>query len=370
MSLLLLWLGLSAAVWSITLLGVLGWGRSSRLSEGTSEAGVQVCVPARNEARNIDACVRSVLASSHEQLTFVVADDQSTDATATLALRAADGHPAFTLRAVPDRPQGWSGKAWACTLAAKSATAPYLLFLDADVRVSPSFIARMVGVAEREQVDLVSALGTWDVRGLGETVVVPTIGWLIRGAADPDAVNRGERAFANGQALLVRRSAYLAIGGHSAVKGTVLDDVRLAEAMMESGAKVRLYWAPGGFTVRLYDGVREVFEGYRKNLFEGLGRSRVLAVVGAVSLLAFGVLPILGPWLAWGQPVASVLAWVTIAAMVGTRVRLERLDGRSGLVAPLHPVGLAFLVAVLAASALSREVSWKGRTFTGGSASS
>ena len=370
MSALLLWLGLSAAVWTLTLLGVMGWGRSSRLGTEESGAGVQVCVPARNEARNIDACVRAVLASSHPGLTLVVADDQSTDDTASIALRAADGHPSFTLRAVPDRPTGWSGKAWACTLAAKSATAPYLLFLDADVRVSPTFIARLVAAAEREEADLVSALGTWDVRGLGETVVVPTIGWLIRGAADPDAVNRGERAFANGQALLVRRSAYAALGGHGAVKSTVLDDVRLAEAMRDSGKRVRLYWAPSGFTVRLYDGVREVFDGYRKNLFEGLGRSRVLATLGAMGLLLFGVFPIAGPWLAGGQPLASALAWWTLAALVATRVRLERLDGRSGLLGPLHPVGLLFLVGVLVASASSREVRWKGRTFTGGSASS
>ncbi|MFN7613800.1 MAG: glycosyltransferase family 2 protein, partial [Phycisphaerae bacterium] len=75
---------------------------------------VSVCIPARNEEANIEACVRGILASTHSNVEVLVYDDQSTDRTpAILAKLAAEDS---RVRIVPTKtlPDGWNGKQHAC----------------------------------------------------------------------------------------------------------------------------------------------------------------------------------------------------------------------------------------------------------------
>ncbi len=50
---------------------------------------VSVIVPARDEARNIEACIRSILSSHWPQIEVIVVDDQSSDGTGGIARRVA-----------------------------------------------------------------------------------------------------------------------------------------------------------------------------------------------------------------------------------------------------------------------------------------
>lgn len=72
--------------------------------------GLLVVIPARDEARNIAACLRSVQASDHPGLRVVVFDDGSTDGSAELAraegVEVIDGGGGAL-------PAGWKGKPWA-----------------------------------------------------------------------------------------------------------------------------------------------------------------------------------------------------------------------------------------------------------------
>ncbi len=87
---------------------------------------VSVIIPARNEAPRIDAVVRAVLdqAASGSRVEVLVADDGSTDGTASLAARAG-------ARVLPTG-GGEGNPAAARNLAAREATGDILLFLDGD----------------------------------------------------------------------------------------------------------------------------------------------------------------------------------------------------------------------------------------------
>ena len=58
---------------------------------------ISVCIPARNEARNIRACVEAVLAQDYPNLEVIVLDDRSSDTTpsilADIASRDSRLHP-------------------------------------------------------------------------------------------------------------------------------------------------------------------------------------------------------------------------------------------------------------------------------------
>jgi hypothetical protein len=358
--------------WALLHVGFSTWVRRWELKklDISGSLDLQIVVPARNEALNIGACVRAlclVEGATH----VVIADDGSDDGTGQIALDAASGDARVRVLTVPERPAGWSGKAWACQCAAQG-DSRWLLFIDADVRLHPRAAGSAVALAEQVGLELVSLFGRWDVGTFGERLLVPAFGWLIRGAVPMGAVNdpKSAMAFANGQFILVDRAAWNGVGGHGAVKGEVLDDVRLAEALVGAGARQALRWAPWAFDVRLYRSGAEVVAGYRKNLFDGLRRRRVVAAVSVVALLWLFVTPVVALWvgLAGCSQLTVGFAAGALLTQVALRWRQEALDGRPGWIALLHPVAGVVMATTLALSWLMPTTSWKGRSFEGGQA--
>src|ERR1044072_4988345 len=114
---------------------------------------VSVIIPARNEARNIERCVRSVLATDYSQIEVIVVDDRSTDGTAEIVEPATGRRPPLIRGAEPP-PAGWFGKQWAIMQGYLAATGDLLLFADADTRHERELIGRAVAALQAERVDL------------------------------------------------------------------------------------------------------------------------------------------------------------------------------------------------------------------------
>ena len=379
------YLGLLSLMWLGLLVGVPRWGRDWTLrvpDHGPPEAGptVSICIPARDEALNIGACVRAALDSEWPDLEVVVVDDRSTDGTADAARAAAAGDPRLRIVAGTEPPAGWAGKAWACARAAGEARAGLLLFLDADVRIHPAAVRVLVAELDDRSLQLLSIFATWELVGFWERVVIPTVGWFIRGAVDLDRINDpgAPEAFANGQLILVRREGYDAVGGHAAIKDQILDDVRLAECFKRRGQAIGLRVAPWLFRVRLYRSLGVIFAGYSKNLYEGMGRrpgvglGAVLFIVVGTLLPYVAVVAAVGARLLWGWTVPGWgwIAWLAAlcVAQIAFRWRIERRDGRSGAIAWAHPIANVVLIAILLRSVFGVRASWKGRSFVDGRA--
>ena len=381
------YLGLITFVWSVMLLAVQNWGREWKILEPTEPApdsglSVSVCVPARNEALNIGDCVAAVLDNDWPNLELIVVDDRSSDNTGDVAREAANGDTRLKVIDGIEPPSGWAGKPWACMRAAKESKGAWLVFVDADVRLHPKAIRALVETAEANDLALLSLFGTWIVEGFWERVLIPSVGWLIRGAVDLNKVNNvaHPEAFANGQLIAMRRDAYFGIEGHKSVQSEVLEDVRLAEVMKRNGFASQVRPAPWAFRVRLYRSLQEIINGYTKNLYEGLGRRPMAGFGAAVFLFICALLPFclaiglsIGT-LAFGWQVASIwqIAWLwgIVFLQWGFRYRQERMDGRSGQIAWAQPLANALLIWILLRSTMKVSVEWKGRSFTDGKASS
>src|SRR6266700_704094 len=101
---------------------------------------VSVIIPARNEARNIERCVRSVLATKYAPIEVIVVDDRSTDGTAEI-VEPTTGNRLRLVRGV-ELPAGWFGKQWAIVQGYRVARGELLLLADADTRHEPELLPR------------------------------------------------------------------------------------------------------------------------------------------------------------------------------------------------------------------------------------
>src|SRR5262249_45559929 len=93
------------------------------LPSGAAPAGaplISVVLPVRNEAANIERCVRSLLAQNYPNFEIVVVDDGSTDATPLILSRLAAEDARLCVVRNSHLPRGWTGKNHAVHVGARS----------------------------------------------------------------------------------------------------------------------------------------------------------------------------------------------------------------------------------------------------------
>jgi chlorobactene glucosyltransferase len=338
---------------------------------------VTVIIPARDERRNIAACVRSVLSSTYPALEVVVVDDHSTDGTGALAREAGAGDRRLCVLEPPPLPGGWFGKQWACATGAAAARGAVLCFADADTRQAPDLVARSLNAMRARQADLLSVVGRQELGTFWERVVQPQVFAVMAGRyGSTERIGRSRHAhdkIANGQCLFVRRDAYDAAGGHGAVRSSVSDDLVLAKRVFQSGRQVAIVLGPDQLSTRMYTSLGELTRGWRKNMFAG-GRETMPNALGrAVFPLLLLLPPLFSLWplvllagyaLGWAEPATA--AWAAVAALL-TLASWSVVYRRAGLpawYAFAYPAGAAVLLGiVLQAIARGRRVEWKGREY-------
>lgn len=346
-----------------------------------ADDALSVVIPARNEAPNIERAVRSALALDWPgRLEVVVLDDRSTDGTGEILARLAAEDDRLRVIEGVELPAGWLGKPHALHRAQQHATGDWLWFVDADVTLDPQGARRLVGRVLSEEAEMASALGELVVESFWERVVQTRIGAVIAGGNPLEEVNdpEHERALANGQCLLFSRAAYDRLGGHEAIKQSVLDDVDFAKRAKAEGVVYRLFYGPGVFRCRMYTGLGEIWQGWTKNLFPALDYSLIATAVVTLLLFAFSLLPfvLLAKNLAYaaaGWPVEWVFIYLEVAIcalILATDALGHAIRGYRWHLFWTFPLGMAVILALFWNSAIritsGKGAVWKGRVVEAG----
>ncbi|WP_035986935.1 glycosyltransferase [Leptolyngbya sp. KIOST-1] len=271
-------------------------------TEAVPEASIDVIIPAFNEADNIRDCVEAVLTTvlpGGKRFEVWIADDQSTDATGQFAAELAAQHPNVHHLAVPPRPAGkvGHGKNWACAQAAPLAQGDYLLFIDADVRLSSGAIAAALAEAQSHQADLLSCAPKIICGCFAEWLVQPIMMSAIAIAYDFQAINDStavEDAFAAGPFMLFRREAYHQIGGHAALHDVIVEDVELARQIRRHELRLRYVLGIDLLGVRMYSSFGTLWEGWTKNYYLGTEENLPLTLLSAFTIALVFVMPWVG----------------------------------------------------------------------------
>jgi hypothetical protein len=339
----------------------------------TEPPAVSVLIPARNEARAIRATVDAALRSEHVCLEVIVLDDHSTDTTAAIVREMAARDHRLRLAYAPPLPPGWCGKQHACAVLATLASHPLLVFIDADVRLTPHGLVRLAAFRQHCAADLISGLPRQEMETFVERLVIPLMHFLLLGFLPMYRMRRsGHPAYGAGcgQLLMTHRDAYDAVGGHTAIRASLHDGLTLPRAFRRVGLRTDLCDATEIATCRMYGNASEVWHGLAKNATEGLA-SPALLMPATVFLLGGQVVPLL--LLALGglgllSPLATGLASLGMLAAYYPRLWALRRFGHPWREALLSPFGILLLLAIqwyaYVCAVCGYPATWKGRAYT------
>ncbi len=230
---------------------------------------VSVIIPARNEEARIADCLASVFAQETPPAEVLVVDDASTDGTAAVVEAIRQRAPSLRLIRNRTLPPGWIGKSHALHLGSAAARGGWLLFIDADVTLAPQAVGGALARAKAEGADLLSLSPEQTCVTWWEQLVQPVVFTFLASRYRRAEINdpAAPAAAANGQFLLIRRDAYLDLGGHEAIRSEVLEDVALARRAKARGYRIALHLGIGLARARMYTSFRQLVEGWGKNLY-------------------------------------------------------------------------------------------------------
>lgn len=325
---------------------------------------MSVIVPARNEEACLGACLESLVTQTGVSLEIILVDDGSSDRTRAIA----DSFSGVRVLEPDPLPDGWTGKNNAVTAGAKAARGEWLLFTDADTVHKPGSLARAVREANDNNVDLLSYSPEQEVHGFWEKAVMPVIFAELARKYPPSKISdfSTNMAAANGQYLLIRRASYDAIGGHTAVAGSLLEDVALARRVRDSGRKIRFRYGGDAVRTRMYRSFSQLREGWTKNLSLLFpGAIGVAIVRGLEFLLVLACLAVFGIAVGTGEW-RHAIVFLVVPVMTVMRIATAHFSWESNF---LGILGLPMFSYLLVRSRLSykqKRVMWKGRTYPSG----
>ena len=334
---------------------------------------LSIIVPARNEERQIEACVRSLLAQRYARFEVIAVNDRSDDRTGAILAALAREDARLTVINGEALAHGWIGKPWALEQGARIARGEWLLFTDADTQHEPLAASSAIAYALAHRAQILSLLTTQRFVSIAERALLPTILWMIAFAVGSlDAINdprRLDAAIFNGQFIAFERAAYDALGGHGAVRDRIAEDYEFARLVKRDGRfRARLAGANDLVFTRMYRSLPEIWNGFSKNLFLAVEHDPARALAGSLVLAALSPLPgiLLCDALRAGKPRraarmgAVILAGVAAAELAMRRSRFPRGSGA------FFPLGVAAMLAIFLNSAFRHRtgrVGWRGRTY-------
>jgi chlorobactene glucosyltransferase len=340
---------------------------------------ISVCIPARNEERNIRACVEAVLHQTYPNLEVIVVDDRSTDRTSEILhsiqndkLKIVNGS---------DLPSCWAGKPHALYQAAQAAHGEWLCFIDADTFLAPEALASCYAKAVKTKADLFTMMTFQVTVTFWERVVLPLVMTALSVGFSPRKVNDPHRrdAIANGQFIFIKCNVYDAIGGHESVKDQIVEDKAISEKVKWGGYRLVVADGMQVARTRMYTSLAELWEGWTKNIYLGLREQVGLMVLGAfgafVSVIAALVLPLWpmlgliwvfhgGGWMAIAIIFEALVLWgvlIYFRAVVAHNMNIPRWYALT------TPLGSAVFAAMMFTSTWKvisgQGITWRGRKY-------
>ena len=203
---------------------------------------VSVILPARNEGRYIARCLDSLLAQDYPNFEIIAVNDSSTDRTGEIMKAyAAKDSRILHIDASP-KPEGWTGKNWACYQGYLHTRGELLMFTDADSKHLPSAMSLAVGYIVSQNLDALTAVPRLICNDFWTKMTLPVLATFLHTRFSPIRVNdpNTKTGYFFGSFFLITRSTYETVGTHEGVREELVEDGALGGKVKASKFRMKM----------------------------------------------------------------------------------------------------------------------------------
>lgn len=323
---------------------------------------ISVIIPARNEALTLPLILKDLKNQTCPVLEVICVDDQSEDDTGIIA--ESFGAQLISIKA---KPEGWSGKTWACQSGAKVAKGDYLLFLDADVRLSQDAIRKLSSTQAAsgcvisvqpfhnltdifEQLSFFFNMILIAANGIGLPFFRTNIGLF-------------------GPVIMMSKDDYLSIGGYSDASNSIVEDLDLGKILKVHGINYELFLGDGDISFSMYRcGMLQLIEGWAKNFASGALRTPfhlLFMIFIWITACTSAFLHLISSILFLSPPAVALYLIIYLGFALELYYLSRRIGSFKKIAILCYPVMLAAFFIIFAYSVFMKlfrkPVSWKGR---------
>ncbi len=221
---------------------------------------ISILIPARNEEKNIEKCVRSILNQNLKNFELIVLNDASEDNTLEILKRIQNEDSRLKIIDNKTLKEGWLGKPNACQILYENSRGDILIFLDADTFHKENSISKGISFLLKNNLDFVSVFPQEIVDSFFEKIIVPFMNFALM-AFYPLI------PFANGQFTIYKRDVLDKIGGFEKIKDEVLDDIKMVNLLRKLKFKIKILSGKDISFCRMYHDTKSLFMGFIKSYF-------------------------------------------------------------------------------------------------------
>jgi cellulose synthase/poly-beta-1,6-N-acetylglucosamine synthase-like glycosyltransferase len=335
----------------------------------TKKPLVSILVPLRNEEGNVEGLISSLKQLTYPNLEVFLLEDHSTDQTYDLLVEHTKELTHFHVIEGAPLPPTWVGKVFGCHQLSQLASGDYLLFIDADVRLEKATIEATLALAKRRDATLVTGFPRFPTKSFLGNLLVPMQHFVVYFHLPLMMANYTKKsAFtaAHGAFMFFKKESYQKINGHFSVKSSLVEDVEITRLIKKANMRAVLANVTEYVSCYMYDTSKDVWHGFTKNIFPGLGRSYPLAISVMIFYATFYVFPVfLGVYGVFsGQ-------WLFVLPLLLSVLQRLWIDWKAQQRLPLFlymPFSALSLIIILIASMLNnlskKGYQWKGRNYS------
>lgn len=336
-----------------------------KLKESTAQEKdlVSILVPARNEEKNIDKLLRSIVNQGYKNYEVIVLDDYSDDNTSALVNQFRKIDPKVKLIQGKELPRNMLGKNWACHQLAQAAKGKYLLFLDADVMINSGLIQSSLAYLKKEELALLSVFPDQLMETREEKLVVPLLNYLLLSMIPLILIRKSSfpsLSAANGQCMLFDAAIYKKHQFHLSVGNKITEDIASMKLAKSLGYKTQSLLGNGLIQCRMYKSYDEGLEGFSKNILSGFGNS----IPGLFFFLFFTVFSYV--FFLWFVPKTNV--WLCFIIIIYMKLMISILSRQNIfdniVYHPWQMLSLIHISLLAIKKHLTKTIEWKGRRIT------
>jgi glycosyltransferase involved in cell wall biosynthesis len=325
---------------------------------------VFIIVPARNEERDIEKALQSLLNQDYENMEILFVDDRSSDRTGQILDAIGADNPKIKVIHITQLPEGWLGKNHALYCGAQQAQGQFLLFTDADIIMTPTTVRRAITYAMAEKIDHLALwpevkMPNWLLNSFVIAFTMFFNAWVRPWKAE-DPKSRAHVGI--GAFNLIRAQTYSAVGTHKAIAMRPDDDIKLGKIVKQHGFRQKMLNGVGLITVPWYPSLTELINGLSKNPSAAVNYNIPAMAAAPLLILIFAFWPFIAMFLTAGPArllyAATALIYLMLGWITAGILKIERSSALGFPLAVLLHVYILWRATLLII--INNGINWRG----------